>query len=100
VWDVRAVRDVGIGTVSVLLEVARGTRCVECDRGVRAPAVMWFCAIGELVWHPKCAQMVAVHLIGDTREALLAGDEDEQPFWRTRAIATVRHRLRSEEAVA
>jgi hypothetical protein len=85
--------------VSVLYVIARGTRCVECGRGVRAPVVMWFGAIGELIWHAKCASRVGRHLIADSRECELAGAND-QPFWRGRAVAVTRHRLQSEEAVA
>lgn len=73
-------------------------RCAECAEVVDPPLVYWRAAEKDVFYHPSCALAVAPHLIGDAREATLAaGSED---FWRGRAIATVRHRLKTEETSA
>jgi len=68
--------------------------CVECGEPIELPAVYWHGAT-RLLLHADCAQHLGIALLQDARECDLAAS----PHWRRRAVATVKHRLVTEEAV-
>ncbi len=71
--------------------------CSDCGHPLLLPAVVWQRVRLELL-HPDCAERKGVALLKDSRECELA--TNPAPRQRRRAIASVRHRLLTEEAVA
>lgn len=74
----------------------RAAACSECGEPVGADecAVYWAFRSAELILHAGCASALGAHLIGDAREARLAGGGHP---WPLHARAVLRHRLHAVE---
>ena len=64
--------------------------CFFCSNGITIESifVVW-AGEGDIVLHPNCARKLGVHLISDSREADLAGDE-----WVSRLTRLVNARMK------
>ena len=70
--------------------------CFYCGQEVEGIAVLWVGSGEDLVLHPQCAEELAVDLIGDAREALLASGAHP---WPTRAAPALRESLLAGEGI-
>lgn len=87
---------VAYAAADMVIEVEPPWTCADCGGQVDPPAVTWW-ASQWLILHANCARALGGHLIADSRECELASAQ--APHWRRRAIAAVRHRLKTEEEV-
>jgi len=72
------------------------TSCFYCGECIEGAAVFWVGSGEDLVLHPRCAEELAVDLIGDAREAQLASGA---PPWPTRAAPALRESLLASEGI-
>ena len=70
--------------------------CFYCGQEVEGVGVFWVGCGDDLVLHPNCAEELAVHLITDAREALLASGAHP---WPRRAARALRESLLASEGI-